>query len=189
MRCFTHAASLSPLEAEPITVASSNGYFGSLTALKNGLSSANAGECEVTNQLDERFIPALVIAGGHNPLKNFKVAIGDLLVVMNPATGVIIAAVVGDSGPPENLGEGSVALNMALLQRTRKPTNYNEVKKLDTGSQQMFVAIVPGSTLYKRELPYTPENIDRRFADWLTEHQYRSLSDFAGLMKECAGRL
>jgi hypothetical protein len=53
----------------------------------------------------------------------------------------------------------------------------------------MFVAIVPGSTLYKRELPYTPENITTRFADWLTEHHYGSLPNFAGLMKECAGRL
>jgi hypothetical protein len=60
-----------------------NGYFGSLTALKNGLSSADDGKCEVRNQLDERFVPALVIAGGRNPLKNFKVVIGDLLVVMN----------------------------------------------------------------------------------------------------------
>src|SRR4051812_16920995 len=40
------------------------GYFGSLTRLKNGVPSASAGECHVRDQLDERFVPALVMAGG-----------------------------------------------------------------------------------------------------------------------------
>ncbi|SED27899.1 hypothetical protein SAMN05444161_2900 [Rhizobiales bacterium GAS191] len=165
------------------------GYFGSLTALKNGLSGGAAGECEVANQLDERFIPALVIAGGSNPLKHFQVAIGDLVLAVNPENGVVEAAVVGDQGPPDNLGEGSVALNMALLQRTNQPTNYAEAKQLDTGSRQMIVAIVPGSASYKLERPYSVDNIGRRVAAWLAEHHYGSLAGFAGLMKACAGQL
>jgi hypothetical protein len=37
------------------------GYFGSLTALKNGLPEADSGECQVKNQLDLRFVPAIVL--------------------------------------------------------------------------------------------------------------------------------
>jgi hypothetical protein len=95
------------------------GYFGSLTALKNNLSGAAAGECGAANQLDERSVPALVIAGGSNPLKNFGVGTGDLLIAVNPSNGAVQVAVVGDSGPADNLGEGSVALNMSLLNRKR----------------------------------------------------------------------
>ena len=71
----------------------------------------------------------------------------------------------------------------------RQPSNYTEANELDTGSEQMVVAIVPGSARYERELPYIPENISTRFADWRTEHNYGSLTEFASLIRECARRL
>ena len=39
------------------------GCFGFLTALRNGLGSAAAGECQVRDQLDRRFLPAIVLRG------------------------------------------------------------------------------------------------------------------------------
>jgi hypothetical protein len=102
------------------------GYFGSLTALKNNLSGAGAGECSAANQLDERYVPALVIAGGSNPLKHFGVSTGDLLIAINPSNGAVQAAVVGDSGPPDNLGEGSVALSAGGRRSTLKPMPLSE---------------------------------------------------------------
>jgi hypothetical protein len=142
------------------------GYFGSLTALKNNLSGAGAGECSAANQLDERYVPALVIAGGSNPLKHFGVSTGDLLIAINPSNGAVQAAVVGDSGPPDNLGEGSVALNMSLLKKTHQPTNYSEAKALDTGSQEMILAVIPKSAGYKLQRPYSADNITVRVTDW-----------------------
>ena len=165
------------------------GYFGSLTTLKNGLSGSAAGECEVNNQLDQRTIPGLVFPSGNNPLKRFKASIGDLAIAMNPATGKVVTAVVADGGPPENLGEGSVAMNMALLGKTTQPTNYQEAKLLDTGSQRMIVAIIPRSGSFEPMLPYSTANIQMRVSKWASDNGYMSLSGLTAAMTGCAGKL
>jgi hypothetical protein len=165
------------------------GYFGSLTSLKNNLSGTAAGECTVANQVDERYVPALVIAGGNNPLKHFGVSTGDLLVAINPSNGAVQAAVVGDSGPPDNLGEGSVALNMSLLKRTGQPANYSDAKALDTGSQEMIVAIIPKSAGYKLERPYSAYNITARVTDWLGSHGYETLQSFSTTAQACVSKI
>lgn len=165
------------------------GYFGSLTRLQNGLPANQVGECEVANQLDERFVPALVMADGQNPLRDFGVKVGDLVVALNPGNRVVKAAVVGDTGPEDNLGEGSVALNMALLQRQQQPKTYDEAKTLDTGSQEIVVAIVPGSKQYKLQRPYGAQNIEARVSAWLADQGYGSTEDFAKTMRACAGHL
>ena len=56
------------------------GYFGSLTSLKNDLPAGRRGECEVDNQLDQRVIPALVMPGGSNPVSAFGAKVGDLVL-------------------------------------------------------------------------------------------------------------
>ena len=162
---------------------------GSLTSLKNGLSAEQAGECDAGNQLDERVIPALVIAGGNNPLKDFGAKLGDLVFAFNPSNGVGKAAVIGDVGPPDNLGEGSVALNMALLKVEKTPSNYNEAKTLDTGEQDIVVAIMPGTRSYKLERPYSDRNISSRVDSWIAEHGYRSIADLTDVMKVCVKQL
>ena len=166
-----------------------NGYFGSLTGLTNQLPDAVADECNAANQLDQRFIPALVMAGGHNPLKKFGASIGDLVIAINPINGAVQAAVVGDSGPPDNLGEGSVALNMSLLKRMRQPTNYSETKTLDTGSQEMIIAIIPHTAEYEIQRPYSADNINARVIVWLSSHGYESLQNFSATAQGCAGQL
>ena len=55
------------------------GYFGSLTALKNGLT-GDKGECEINDQVNPIRVPALVLVGGENIVKNFGAKVGDLLV-------------------------------------------------------------------------------------------------------------
>jgi hypothetical protein len=165
------------------------GYFGSLTALKNSLSGAAAGECGAANQLDERYVPSLVIAGGSNPLKHLGVGTGDLLIAINPNNDAVQAAVVGDSGPPDNLGEGSVALNMSLLRKTRQPINYAEAKALDTGSQEIIVAVIPKSAGYKLQRPYNADNITARVADWLASHGYETLRSFSTTAQACANKM
>jgi hypothetical protein len=165
------------------------GYFGSLTALKNGLPPETAGECSVADQLDERVVPALVMAGGNNPLRQFRAARGDLVVAINPANGVVQAAVIGDFGPPDNLGEGSVALNMALLKKTAQPKTYAEAKRLDTGRQEILVAIMPGSAAFQLQRPYTATNIAARAAAWADTKGYGSADGFSQLVQSCGKEL
>jgi hypothetical protein len=165
------------------------GYFGSLTALKNGLSGEAAGECGVANQLDERFMPALVIAGGATPVKKFGAKLGDLVVAFNPSNGAVVPAVIGDSGPPENLGEGSVALNMALMKTDQQPKTYADAKKLDTGNDQIIVAILPGTAAYKLQRPYTAANVALRVTQWVTERGYKDLPAFVDHMRSCESHL
>ena len=93
------------------------GYFGSLTALKNGLT-GNKGECDLNDQVNPMAVPALVLVGGNSVVRQFGARVGDLLVAYNPATQRFSSAIVGDTGPADNLGEGSVLLNMKLLGTT-----------------------------------------------------------------------
>lgn len=162
------------------------GYFGSLTALKNNLPANACGECEVNDQLDQRVIPAIVLRGNTNPLKDFGARVGDLVLAVNPANGVMVAAIIGDTGDGDRIGEGSVALNMALLQSTAQPKIYSEALKLDTRNQDIIVAVIPGSRTYKRERPYTANNIAARVETWANEHGYGSLPQLAEVMKGCA---
>jgi len=161
------------------------GYFGSLTALQNGLSTATAGECQAANQLDQRFIPAIVMRGDANPLKSFGARVGDLVVAINPANGRTVAAVVGDAGNGERIGEGSVALNMALLGKTTLPTTYTEAVKLDTRPADMIVAVLPGTSSFRRERPYTAANIAARVESWAMDNGYVSTSALARAVEAC----
>lgn len=162
------------------------GYFGSLTALRNGLDGAAAGECGVHDQLDQRFVPSLVLRGKANPLRGWGAAVGDLALVTNPATGVSVAAIVGDSGDGQRIGEGSLALNRALLTGAPMPANYRQARALDTGSQRMVVAVLPGSRHFERARPYTAANIDRRVQAWAAAQGYGSVQALADAALQCS---
>jgi hypothetical protein len=161
------------------------GYFGSLTRLKNGLTGAAAGECEVNDQLDQRFIPAFVLPGGSNVVRSFGAGVGDLLVAFNPRNNVVSAAVVGDTGPNDKLGEGSVGLIMALLGKTEQPKTYKDALTLDTGTDVMLIAIIPGSRSFNLQRPFTKENIAARAQDWLIQAGFESQENFIDFMRAC----
>ncbi len=166
------------------------GYFGSLTALKNGLPEVKRGECEIFNQLDQRYIPALVLRGGKaNPLTAFGASKGDLVVAINPANGNIVSAIIGDTGNDERIGEGSVALNMKLLGKTIQPTTYSEAKKLDTEDKDIVVAVLPESKKFERIRPYTGKNIEQRIKNWASENKYKSLNGLIKSINQCAKKL
>ncbi len=165
------------------------GYFGSLTALQNGLSGTAAGECQVDNQLDQRFIPAIVLRGDANPLKGFGAKAGDLVLAMNPSTGKAVPAIIGDTGDGNRIGEGSVALNMALLGRTQQPKTYADALKLDTGNADMVVAVLPRTITFERVRPYTAANIAARVDAWAKAEGYGSTTGLAAAAKACAAGL
>jgi len=166
------------------------GYFGSLTALQNGLSGGAAGECQAANQLDQRVVPAIVLRGGAgSPLQQFGARIGDLVVATNPVTRVVVSAVAGDSGDGNRIGEGSIALNMALLSVTQQPRTYEDAKRLDTGTAAMVVAVLPQSAAFRRERPYNAENLARRLDAWAAERGYGNTQGLANAALECSNGL
>jgi hypothetical protein len=162
------------------------GYFGSLTSLKNGLTGQAAGECEHLNQLDQRIIPAFVLPGGDNIVTSLGAGVGDLLVAFNPANNVVSVAVVGDIGPEETLGEGSVGLNMILLGKTEQPTTYQLAKKLDTGDKAMLIAIIPKSRTFNPQKPFTKENLTDRVDQWLAQAGFSNRQNFVDFLKTCS---
>lgn len=164
------------------------GYFGSLTALKNGLT-GDKGECDVNDQVNPMTVPALVLAGGQNPVRAFGAKLGDLLIAFNPRTQLFAAAIIGDTGPADNLGEGSVSLNMKLLGTTTAPTNKEETFRLSIENTKVLIAIIPASRAFNVAKPYTAENINQRIDEWRTEAGFTSLEKLLEMMKSFQPRL
>ncbi len=134
-------------------------------------------------------VPALVLAGGEQPLKTFGARVGDLLIAYHPRTKLFSSAVIGDSGPPDNLGEGSVLLNMKLLGRTTPPTNKRETYGLSIENTKVLIAIIPRSRDFRVAKPYTAENIEQRLSDWRAEAGFSTPEKLIDLMKSFQPRL
>lgn len=166
------------------------GYFGSLTALKNELT-GDKGECEINNQVNSMTVPALVLLGGNNVVKDYGAKVGDLLVAYNPDTQIAVSAIIGDTGPKDNLGEGSIYLNMKLLNKTEPPTSKVETYKLSIENTRILVAIIPASRIFEIEgnKPYTAENINQRVNDWKTKAGFGTPERFLELMKSFQSKL
>lgn len=164
------------------------GFFGSMTALKNGLT-ADKGECDQDDQVNPLAVPALVLVGGTNVVRNFGARVGDLLVAFNPKTQIFSAAVIGDTGPPDNLGEGSVALNMRLRGTTIPPKNKADTFRLSIDDAQVLIAIIPGSRTFHPARPFTDENIAQRVADWQREIGFATPEAFIEFMKSFRPKL
>jgi len=164
------------------------GYFGSLTALNNGLT-RDRGECDLNNQVNPIAVPALVLVGGKSAVAAFGAQVGDLLVAFNPQTGLFSSAIVNDTGPPDNLGEGSVLLNMKLRGVTSPPTSKKETFSLSIENAQVLVAIIPGSKSFQVARPYTAENIDARVTAWQRDAGFASPNQFIEAIKSFATSL
>ena len=166
------------------------GYFGSLTALKNDLT-GDKGECAKDDQVNPMSVPALVLLGGNNVVKDFGARVGDLLVAYNPSTQIVVSAIIGDTGPKDNLGEGSIYLNMKLLGKTEPPTNKAETFGLSIESTKILVAIIPASRLFEVEgnKPYTAENIDQRLKSWQKKAGFDTPAKFLEVIKSFQSKL
>jgi hypothetical protein len=148
------------------------GYFASATALKNGLT-ADKGECECKNQVDPFEVPTLVLAGGNNVVRQFGATVGDLVVAYNTTNKNIVYGVIGDTGPEENLGEGSVILNMKLIGTDKYPKTRKDTYSLST-KNDILICIVPQSKTFNPGKPFTQQNIEQRILKWFSEQGYDS---------------
>jgi hypothetical protein len=110
-----------------------DGFLVSATALHRATISD---VCDLTSYVDALAVNAIVIPRG--PLVNGvrqpsqfatrQVKVGDLAAVMSANGSIMTYAVVGDTGPANELGEVSLALAGKLLGKSSPPVNYKEVK-------------------------------------------------------------
>jgi hypothetical protein len=88
--------------------------------------------CDITNYVDALEVPAIVLprnpSNGASGFTQRNAKIGDLVVAMTPGSTTPVYAVVGDLGPVDRLGEGTVALAAKLLGKTSPPENYDEIR-------------------------------------------------------------
>lgn len=155
------------------------GYFASATALKNGLVT-NKGECECNNQVDPFEVPTLVLAGGKNIVKKYGANVGDLVIAYNLTNKNIVYSIIGDTGPEENLGEGSVILNMKLIGTTTYPKTRKETYNIATG-KDVLICVIPSTNSFKTVKPFSQENIKERILGWFREQGYtneQSIKEF-----------
>src|SRR5262245_66278582 len=94
-------------------------------------------------RIAEEYHPVFLVAFCPAPhiVKDFGAKVGNLLVAYNPKTQLFSSAIIGDTGPRDNLGKGSVLLNMELLGIKVPPTNKAETFKLSIENAQVLVAI------------------------------------------------
>lgn len=86
------------------------GYFVSTTALHQPGASVRTPQA----QLDSNTVPFAVIPGSWQTSKKPGPQLGDVGVAYRRSTGQTAFFVIGDTGPRNKLGEGSVALHQAL---------------------------------------------------------------------------
>jgi len=89
--------------------------------------------CDIQNYVDALTVSAIVlpkraVKTQPTPFQARGTDIGDLAVVLSGDGKVVKYAVVGDSGPSNELGEISVALAGSLLGKTAPPVNYREIR-------------------------------------------------------------
>ncbi|MCV9930376.1 glycoside hydrolase family 75 protein [Flavobacterium sp. LS1R49] len=154
------------------------GYFASMTAEDNGIKN-DISECSFANQLDPFIIPSIVL---NNGIK-YGASKGDLVVAYNPVTKIIVYGIVGDKGPGNNLGEGSILLNMKLKGITEIPKGKNAVKTLAI-SENIMIGIIPKSKEFKLLRPYTETSITDRVKQWFNMQGYSNQDGIIKLLTD-----
>ncbi|HEV2553236.1 MAG TPA: glycoside hydrolase family 75 protein [Bosea sp. (in: a-proteobacteria)] len=109
--------------------AEKDGFMVSATAL---VDASVRDQCNPARYADAMILPAIVVPGRiKNVPTGFELndaKVGDLAVVATRDLSKIVYAVVGDSGPTKDIGEGTIALARALLGKNHDPVNYREVR-------------------------------------------------------------
>jgi hypothetical protein len=154
------------------------GYFVSQTALHVN---REAGVCDQSRYLNAMTMHAIVLPGGANFRSQGVVTDqGDLVVLLDAQSGKIAFAVVGDTGPPKEIGEGTVALAAFLGGKSiPESANYEDMKALARGKVHYLIfptRDIPRMTNGK----FIQQDIDRLGK--------QALDDFGGLdrLKACA---
>jgi hypothetical protein len=152
------------------------GYLVSATALQDP---AVKDVCSFAKYADAMKVSAIVLPGRLKKkvptgFETRDAKVGDLVAVLTGDGSRVVFAVVGDTGPSKELGEGTIALAGTLLGKTSEPANYLEVrgKKPFIGKgwdvRSSFTLLFPGTRDTAK--PYlTQDRIDKAAADALTK--------------------
>ena len=143
------------------------GYFVAATTLNHN-APPRPDACAPARYIDAEQVPFFVLPkGGFG-----GVGIGDVMVARMKKDGVdrIVYGVIADAGPAGKFGEGSVALNAALLGKADMPVmNMKETWALDIEGPQVTVLVLGGTRdLLKGD--YSRKNVEAvsraEFAKW-----------------------
>jgi hypothetical protein len=151
------------------------GYFASMTHEQNDIKN-DTSECQCANQLDPFKIPSIVLNDGIK----YGASLGDLVAAYNPETKILVYAIIGDSGPGNNLGEGSILLN-TKLKGVKLPKGRDEIKALPI-DDNIYIGIIPKSKKYKLVKPYTEESIKERVNQWFSSQGYGNKEEIIKLL-------
>lgn len=99
------------------------GYFVSTTTWR----APGRNPCEPSRYLNALTIPFIVVPNDRK-FRRLGMGVGDVAVVYAPETDTLVFAVVGDLGPAEGLGEGSIAISMALAGTKDLPRKRADIK-------------------------------------------------------------
>ncbi len=155
---------------------SADGYLVSMTAdvaVDGGF--GRQGDCDQSKWIDALSVPALVIPGQSKFLE-FGVLMRSTVVALSPSTSKrVVAGIVGDVGPRNELGESSVAMNRTLngLPDTELPKHRRDaIERFQVG--RTAVLVFPGGAA-RVARPITPQRVAEAGAD--------ALSKFGGVDK------
>ena len=169
-------------------------YYASQTAVNNG-PVVDRGECDCNFYLDASKIPAMVLPKSVkkmdketnklveiNALIKFGAKKEDLVIAYNPITKIIAYAIIGDTGPSDNLGEGNILMNSKLKDKKTYPTNRKDINNALVISNEVIITIVPnsGSLITK---PYTEEKITNSCKKWMESVGFRNEENFITFIK------
>ncbi|MBI4273547.1 MAG: hypothetical protein HY659_02445 [Rhizobiales bacterium] len=143
------------------------GYFVAATTLNHN-APVRADGCAPARYIDAEKIPFFVLPkGGFG-----QVGIGDVMIARLKHNGAdrVVYGLVADAGPPHQLGEGSVALNAALLGKDGAPVlNMRDTWALDISGPAVAVLVL-GGTKHLLKGDYSRRNVEAvaksEFARW-----------------------
>lgn len=153
------------------------GYFVSTTALKQPGQNARTPQA----QLDSNTVPFAVIPGPWQRNGEPGPKLGDFGVAYRRSTGKFAYFVIGDTGPRNKLGEGSVALHQAL---------GNDPFVLRFGKRRAYKGIGGRDVVYLL-FPNSARRRERIDADFVERVASPLLEGFGGIdrVRECASFL
>jgi hypothetical protein len=150
------------------------GYFVSTTALKQPGENVRTPQA----QLDSNTVPFAVIPGHWQSARQPGPRLGDFGVAYRRSTGKLAFFVIGDTGPRNKLGEGSVALHQALGNDPFVMRHGVRRALRGISGRDVLYVLFPGSAQPGQRLDAAA--IERLARPWLER--------FGGieLLKECA---
>jgi hypothetical protein len=154
------------------------GYFISATTLQNeqdelGAEIGNAAsiappECKPLRNIDSESVPYFVIPRG----RIGGASIGDVVVsrIRSEAATPLVYGVIADAGPIAKIGEGSIAFNQKLKNKSGPVMNNKELNRLAIDDGSIIGILMLGGTKKLLNGNYSRQNIEKvaraQFARW-----------------------